>query len=361
MTSKNTRLRRSEPSGSEPVVDTDPSMTAGEEVALDEHKAPSVSAAVGNAGNLARKAPAPVEEKLDFAAMLEQHGGLKPLDLRVGDRVTTRVIRIGKEDVFFDLGPGQDGVMSRGELVDDEGNVTVAEGDEVELFVVSVGATIVLSRRMGRGVDLIGLEQAFRAKMPVEGKVTGVNKGGLDVDVGGARGFCRMGAIDIVHVEDPNALVGQTLTFLITELSEGGRNVVLSRRAVLETERKKEAERLLSDLAVGQTRTGTVTRIVDFGAFIDLGGLDGLVPMGELSWGQVKSASDVVSVGDKVEVEVRRIEDDPKRKGEKRIGLSLRTSGSDPWTQHRSALTPDALLQGTVQKLESFGAFVEVR
>lgn len=358
MSSKKTRLRRTrEDEGQEA-----PSSEASGQAMPEEQ--PERTPAAREATPPSRTTPpAPQreerpDEELDFAAMLDETGGFGTLDLRVGDRVTAPIIRIGKEDVFFDLGPGQDGVMSRGELVDEQGHLTVKEGDELELFVVKVGATVVLSRRLGSGVDLIGLEQAHHTRMPVEGKVTGVNKGGFDVDVGGARAFCRMGQMDLGHVDDPQSFVGQRLSFLITEMQ--GRNLVVSRRLLLEEERKRAAAQLLEELAEGQVRTGTVTRILDFGAFVDLGGVDGLVPLSELSWGHVKSADEVVQVGDVVTVEVRRIEDDPKRKGEKRIGLSLRTSETDPWVTHGGSLVVGATLEGKVQRTEPFGAFIEL-
>jgi small subunit ribosomal protein S1 len=359
VSSKETRLRR-------PGEEAEAAGEEGAPGATSEGVgAPPGAPAAGEAPREAKAAPAAApdddDEGLDFATLLEQAGNFDAMDLRVGDRVTTRLISVGREDAFFDLGPAQDGVMSRGELVDEHGELTVAVGDELELFVASLGATVTLSRRMGHGADLIGLEAAFKARMPVVGKVTGVNKGGLDVEIGGTRAFCRMGQIDIQHVEDPTSLVGQKLTFLIAELKEGGKNIVVSRRAVLEEERKKAASLLLETLEVGQVREGTVSRILDFGAFVDVGGIDGLVPLSELSWGHVTSPDEVVSVGDRVTVEVRRIEADPKRKGEMRLSLSLRTSDNDPWNAHVSALVPGATLQGKVQRTEPFGAFVELR
>lgn len=364
MSSKKTRMRRAhEGEGHEPA-EAKEREAEGAEAREPAPGSPPEEKPEGKAGSSttpARSAPVREDrpdEGLDFAALLEQSGGLRTLDLRVGDRVTTRIIRIGKEDVFLDLGPGQDGVMSRGELVDEQGRLTVQEGDELELFVVKVGATVVLSRRLGGGVDVIALEQAYHARMPIEGKVTGVNKGGFDVEVGGARAFCRMGHMDLGHVDDPQSFVGQRLSFLITEMQ--GKNLVVSRKLLLEEERKKSAAKLLSELAEGQVRTGTVTRLADFGAFVDLGGVDGLVPLSELSWGHVKSPDEVVRVGDVVTVEVRRIEDDPKRRGEKRIGLSLRTSDTDPWVKHAASLVEGATLQGRVQRTEAFGAFIEL-
>jgi small subunit ribosomal protein S1 len=310
----------------------------------------------------AKPEPAPEpEEEMDFASMLDAAGGFERRSYSTGDRVTTKLMSVGSEDAFFDLGPGVDGVMSRAEILDDDGNQIANIGDELELFVIATGPTVQLSRKMAGGaVDIIALEQAQAARMPVEGKVTGVNKGGLEVVVGGARAFCPLGAMDVVRIEDPASFKGRTLTFLISEIKEGGKNVVLSRRAYLEQERKEQGNKLLEELTEGQVRTGTVSRILDFGAFIDLGGVDGLVPMGEMSWGPVQSADEVVKVGETVTVEVRKIEDDPKRQGEKRIGLSLRLQSNDPWDAHASELQPDATLAGRVQRLESYGAFVEL-
>jgi small subunit ribosomal protein S1 len=370
---KKTRVRRrgGQPDAPDPSAQTESDATSlaepqparpGREVE-EPARAPAAGAShsVGSQSARAPQAAAPVDDDVDFATMLEQSGGFQPLDVRVGDRVKVRLLSIGKEDAFFELGPGQDGVMSGAELRDDDGNLTAEVGDELELFVVSMGGTVGLSRKMGGGaVDIIALEQAKEAGAPLEGKVTGVNKGGLEVNLHGARGFCPLGQMDIERIEDPKELVGRTLTFLVTELKDGGKDVLLSRRAFLERERAQQAEQLLSELAVGQVRAGTVTRLTDFGAFVDLGGVDGLVPLGELSWGHVKSPDEVVSAGDRVTVTITKIEDDPKRPGRQRVGLSMRGAGDDPWISHASSLVLGAQLSGRVQRLESYGAFIEL-
>lgn len=298
----------------------------------------------------------------DFAALLEEAGPIGRLDVRVGDKLEATVADFGRETVFFDLGLGRDGWMPLAEVLDANGEPTVKVGETVTAFVVSTADGVELSRRIARGgVDLGLLEEAKESGIPVQGKVTGVNKGGLEVELGaGARGFCPIGQADLGFVEDPKSFEGKTLSFLVREIREGGRNVVLSRKALLERERKESAGKLLESLKVGDLRDGTVTRIQPFGAFVDLGGLDGLIPISELSWGHVKDPSEVVKEGDRVRVEVRKIEDDPKRPGQPRIGLSLRAAKGDPWDEHADALVAGATLEGSVSRLESFGAFVQL-
>lgn len=372
MTTKNIRLRRSDSSPSkgegadrEPRGDAQrkPNDNSGVSSALAATMNTELPPPAGAPARAPTPAPPPdaPPDDMDFASMLEQAGDFSPMDLRMGDRVTARIIQIGHEDVFFELGPGKDGVMSRAEILDEDGEPTAKEGDEIELFVVGFGGTVTLSKKLGGGaVDIIALEQAQASGIPVEGKVTGVNKGGLEIDLQGARAFCPLGQMDIVRIEEPKELIGRTMTFLVTEVKEGGKDVLVSRRRLLEQERAVAAEKLLEELAVGQVRTGTVTRVTDFGAFVDLGGVDGLVPMGQLSWGQVDKVTDITSVGELVTVEVLRIEDNPKRPGEQRIGLSMRTAGGDPWVEHTKALALGAQLDGRVQRLETYGAFIEL-
>lgn len=298
----------------------------------------------------------------DFAAMLEEAGGFGRSQLQVGDKLDAVVTGIGKESVFFDLGVGRDGWMPIADLMESNGTLTVRPGDRVTAYVVSAGADVQLSKRIARGgVDLALLEEAKLNGIPVQGKVSGVNKGGLEVELGaGARGFCPIGQADLGFIEDPKSFEGKTLSFLVRDVREGGRNVVLSRKALLERERQENAQKLLQQLEVGQVRDGTVTRIQPFGAFVDLGGLDGLVPVSELSWGRVDDPAQILQVGQRVSVEVRKIEDDPKRPGQPRIGLSMRMTAEDPFEAHFHELLVGSSLEGTVRRVETFGAFVEL-
>ena len=297
----------------------------------------------------------------EFAAMLAEYARPDSLSLAPGDRVTVKVIHIGAEAVFCALSPTQEGFLDRSEVTSAEGDLTVALGDELELYVINMNDGIELRRRIGRDqIDVDLLERARETGMPIEGVVSGLNKGGLEVTVGGARGFCPLGQIDVDFVAEPAALVGKTLEFVVREVRENGRNVLLSRRALLEARRREQADKLLATLAVGDRREGTVTRLADFGAFVDLGGLEGLIPMSALGHGQIEHARDVLREGEAVLVEVTRIEDDPKRPGKKRVSLSRRATLEDPLDTHALELREGATLTGRVTRIEKYGAFVEL-
>lgn len=297
----------------------------------------------------------------DFAAMLEEFGGTSAKKLEPGDKVEAEVIHLSKDAVFCKVSPTQEGVLPLTEVTDETGEPTVAVGDRIEAFVTSTRGGIELRRKLGRDViDVELLEQAKAERMPIEGTVTGVNKGGLEVAVGGTRGFCPIGQADVDYVEDASVLVGKTLEFLVSDVREEGRNVVLSRRALLEARRREQAEKTLSTLEVGARVSGTVSRVLDFGAFVDIGGVDGLIPISQLSYSNVEAVADIVSPGDHVEVEVLKIEDDPKRPGRPRIGLSLKAAQQDPFDLHADALGVGSEHEGEVTRVEGYGAFVEI-
>ncbi len=296
----------------------------------------------------------------DFAAML----GDAPLQIArfsVGDKVTARIVVVGDDTLFASLGGKSEGVISRAEFLDDEGELTVGVGDEVEAYVVSSrGGSIRLSVALGHGsADSAMLEDACQQQIPVEGRVTGTNKGGYDVAVLGSRGFCPFSQIDIESGRDPEAYVGETYRFLITRAEEGGRNVVLSRAALIRAEREAAAADILRDLKIGDELDGLVTRIAEFGAFVDIGGVDGLVHVSQLGWSRVEDPNEVVSVGDRVRVAVLGVSDldDPARR---RISLSMKALAEDPWVATVHTLHPGDAMPGTVVRLERYGAFVEI-
>ena len=299
----------------------------------------------------------------DFASMFEAAGKIENKRFRIGDRVKATVVHIGSDSVFFEISKTQQAHAARGDFHDDKTDeMTVKVGDVVDAFVVELQNGIILSPKLGRDqIDVTMLSEAKSAGIPIDGTITGVNKGGFEVELGGnSRGFCPTGQIDIHFVDDPQSMMGKTLQFLVKEVKEGGKNVLLSRRALLEKERKEQAKKLTEKLAVGVVLDGTITRIQPFGAFVDLGGLDGLIPISELSYGRIGSPEEVVKLGQQVTVEVTRIEDDPKRPGQQRIGLSLKAQLTDPLVEHIADLAPDTTLIGRVTRLEAFGAFVEL-
>lgn len=283
---------------------------------------------------------------------------------RVGSTVTGRVVAVTTDSVFVDLGAKSEGVLDRDELVDDQGQLTVAEGDSVQARVVSVrDGTIMLRRGAARGGGAgAELTQAKQLRLPVEGMVSAVNKGGVEVTVAGVRAFCPISQLDDHYVEDPGSFVGRRLEFLVSDYQEGrgAPNVVLSRRALLEEAKKQQAAETRAKLEVGAVLTGTVRSIKPYGAFVDLGGLEGMLHVSELGFGRVSDPSEVLSEGDSLEVQVIKIEqtDDPKRP--ERIGLSLKALKQDPWADAATRFPAGQRLRGAVVRLEPYGAFLAV-
>ena len=302
------------------------------------------------------------EDVGDFAAMLAETGPIDRVDVRIGDRVKARCVHVGTDTVFFELSRTQEAHMAIAEFLDEDGNIKIRVGDKVDAFVVGLGEGILLSGKLGKDMIDVGmLEQARVSGMPITGTVTGVNKGGIEVSLGGtARGFCPLGQIAAGFTDDPASLIGKSLAFLVKEVKENGRNILLSRRALVEKENREKAEVTLRTLAIGQQIQGSVTRLQPFGAFVDIGGLDGLIPMSELGWGHVRDAAEVVKVGDLVTVEVKKIDFDTVKAGMPRVSLSLKAAQPDPFIAHLGDLERGAVLIGTIKKLEAFGAFVEL-
>jgi len=319
-------------------------------------------------------APEDSGDENEFARLLAEYEGpetgrskKKRKEPAVGDEVRGRIISIGRDAAFVDIGAKSDGVIELTQLRDRDGTLTVKEGDELTATVVEVGGReggVVLKRAFGgRGADGSSeLEAAFAHGLPVEGTVSAVNKGGVDVMIGGVRAFCPISQLDLRHTEDASAFVGQKLQWRITRYEQAGRgaNVVVSRRALLEAEQAVRAAELRGTLAVGAVVKGRVSALKDYGAFVDLGGVEGMLHVSELGFQRVAHPKDLLSVGQEVEVQILKIEksDDPK-KGE-RIALSLKSLEKDPWSDVATRFYEGVRLSGTVRRLETFGAFVEV-
>jgi small subunit ribosomal protein S1 len=315
----------------------------------------------------------PPNDEDDFAALLAEYEGpddgrskKRRKEPQPGDEVSGRIISIGRDAAFVDLGFKSDGVIELAELRDSDGKLMVKPGDLLEARVVEVGGAaggIVLKRVLGRGAEgKAELEQAFAHAVPVEGVVTAVNKGGVEVQVAGVRAFCPISQLDQRHVEDASSFVGQKLRFRITRYEAGGRqlNIVLSRRAILDEESAAQASVTREKLAPGVILKGRVTAIKDYGAFVDLGGLEGMLHVSELGFQRVAHPKDVLSVGQEIEVQVVRLEksDDPRRP--ERVALSLKSLERDPWSDAATRFFEGARAKGVVKRLETFGAFVEV-
>jgi small subunit ribosomal protein S1 len=300
--------------------------------------------------------PSP-EENADFAAMLAETAQQKPGKLRPGQKVSARIAHLGGEVAFLDLGGKGEGIIDLRELRNEKGDLLVQPGETLEGYVLSLSeGNVVVTRSVPKGAGREIVQQALDAKIPMEGLVTGQNKGGLEVDLGGMRGFVPASQVDLRFVEDQSQFVGQRLKFRVTELRGG--NAILSRRALLEEERASQATELRKRLEVGAQLEGTVISVRDFGAFIDLGGIEGMAHVSELSHARVAHAQDVVKPGQRVKVQVLRIEKDEK--GHEKIALSLRALEQDPWDAARPQLKQGARIEGKVARLQPFGAFVEL-
>jgi small subunit ribosomal protein S1 len=278
-----------------------------------------------------------------------------------GDVVNGKVVRIDKDEVLVDIGYKAEGVIPSNELsirksVDPAEEVEL--GEEVDALVLTkedAEGRLILSKKRAR------FEKAWRkieiaadSGEPVEGSVIEVVKGGLILDLG-VRGFLPASLVDIRRVHNLDEFMGQTLECKVIELNRSRNNVVLSRRAVLEEERKEVREQILGNLEPGQVVEGKISNIVDFGAFVDLDGIDGLIHISELSWSHVNHPSEVVAIGDTVRIKVLDIDRDRQR-----ISLGLKQTQEDPWQRVISTHRPGDVLEGSVTKVVAFGAFVEI-
>lgn len=299
----------------------------------------------------------------DFAAMLDASGmgDVKRQNFSVGDQVEATVSKVGDKYVYFDLGGMDEGIGNRIDFNDDEGAVQVGVGDKVNLYVTNTrGGTIQLANKLSSTDGALDvLEAAYSTGVPVEGRVESTNKGGFEVLIDGIRCFCPMSQIEVAYTEEPDVHIGNTYRFKVTKFDEGGRNIVVSRSELQAAEQAKIAEELRESLDVGSIIKGKITRLADFGAFADIGGgVEGLIHVSELGYSRVDNPADVVSVGDEVEVAVTKIEHDDK--GRLRVGLSLKETKEDPWISKIGNYVEGQQVDGTVTRLESFGAFVEI-
>jgi small subunit ribosomal protein S1 len=278
-----------------------------------------------------------------------------------GDVVNGKVVRIDRDEVLLDIGYKSEGVIPAGELsirksVDTSEEVEL--GEQIDALVVTkedAEGRLILSKKRARFEKAWRkIEAAAESGQPVEGGVIEVVKGGLIIDLG-IRGFLPASLVDIRRVHNLEEFTGQTLECKVIELNRSRNNVVLSRRAVLEEERKEVRDQILDRLQPGEVVVGKISNIVDFGAFVDLEGIDGLIHISELSWSHVNHPSEVVAIGDEVKIKVLDIDRDRQR-----ISLGLKQTQEDPWQRVVSTYRSGDVLEGTVTKVVSFGAFVEI-
>ncbi len=335
---------------------------------------PRAAAPTPPASRVADPPPLPEQSHPDEGSFADLLAGVAASPTRrrfqVGEKVAGKIIQVGPEVTFLELGSGvAEGMIETVELIDEQGEVKARVGDIIDGVVIKAGHRgVVVSRGHAKTHDhgREALVEAARNGLAVEGMVTAVNKGGLEVTIHNVRAFCPVSQIDVRFVEDPAAFVGQKLQFRVQRADQ--RDVVLSRRALLEEERAAKARATRERLVPGAVLDGVVTSVQDYGAFVDLGGVEGLVHVSELAWDRVSKPQDLLKSGDQLRVQVLRIDEDPK-KGE-RIALSVKAlsprpepaaAAGQPERPPRAAPPPPKVgdvVESSVDKVEPFGVFV---
>jgi small subunit ribosomal protein S1 len=290
----------------------------------------------------------------DFAALFE--ASLQAKRLEKGQVVDGTIVAIGPDVAFVDVGGKGEAVIELEELKNAEGELDVAPGDRIQAMVVSTMGGLTLSRRLAGGAATDRqLEDAFHSRLPVEGRVERAVKGGYEVRIGRQRAFCPISLIDL-RGADASAHEGHVYQFRIIEYKEGGSNLVVSRRALLEDEQRANAAGVRQSIVVGAVMTGRVTSVREFGAFVDLGaGVQGLLHVSEMAWSRVANASEIVKPGEEIAVKILRVDEDKQR-----ISLGLKQLSADPWSTVPERYETGQLRPGRVTRVAEFGAFVEL-
>jgi small subunit ribosomal protein S1 len=296
------------------------------------------------------------EPQEDFASLFEASERSQDMRIQRDTKVEGTIVSIGEEWVFVDIGAKSEGTIAREELLDDNREFQAKVGDPLTAYVVSTReGEILLSRKMTAAASDDAIRGAHRSGVPVEGLVTEERKGGYSVTVLGKQAFCPYSQMDLRSAGVPSDYIGKRFTFRIAEFSDRGRNLVLSRREILEEERLKRVAQLKKTLKAGDEVQGTVQKLAPFGAFVDIGGIEGLIPMSELAWYRVGEVADVLRQGESVTVRILDLDWDNNR-----ISLSLKQTLEDPWSSVSQRYAEETVLTGTVTKLMNFGAFVQL-
>lgn len=301
------------------------------------------------------------DDDLSFAELFESYGQTVGKELNQGDMVEGEIISISQTRVYVDTGTKSDGVAEKAELLDESGLFPYGVGDQIKLYVVSLSESeIILSKALSGEGKAAMIKEASLNRTPVEGKVTETVKSGFSVDIMGKRAFCPVSQMDIKYVEETEEYIGQTHRFIISRYEEGGRNIVVSRRELLEEELKEKQQKYFETVTEGDTVQGIVTKLMSFGAFIELiPGIEGMAHISELSWSRVEKPEEVVRPGDSVRVKILKIEPENKENSVK-ISLSMKQTSENPWKSMETAFQTGDQVSGKVVRLTSFGAFVEI-
>lgn len=297
---------------------------------------------------------APPEDE-DFARMLEE--SVQPKTFREGDSVSGTVVALDAEVAFVDVGGKGEATFDLEEVTDPDGTVQISIGDTVKALVVSTSGGLKLSHRLARhAATREALREAFESGLPVEGRVEEVIKGGFDIRFSGQRAFCPISQIEAGYTEDASVHLGKTYPFRIVEYEQDGKNIVVSRRVLVEEEERERAEEIRQLVVRDAVLPGRVVSVREYGAFVDLGGgVQGLVHVSEMDWSRVTDPNAIVQPGDDVTVKVLRVDED---KG--KIALGMKQLQADPWSAVGANYTVGQVLMGRVTRVADFGAFIEL-
>ncbi|NMM64752.1 30S ribosomal protein S1 [Clostridium sp. P21] len=283
--------------------------------------------------------------------------------IRRGEIVKGKIISVTENDAIVNIGYMSDGILPKSEVSEnEEENLmdTLKENEEIYVYILDMNdgeGNVLLSKKEADKIKTWDeLEKAFKEKTDVETVVKEVVKGGVVTYINGIRAFIPGSQLSLSYVEELKSFVGKTLVVKVIEFDREKEKVVLSRKVIEKAEAENKKEQLLNTIKAGEKRTGVVSRLAKFGAFVDLGGVDGLIHVSELSWKRVNNPADVVSVGDKVEVYVLSVD-----KENNRIALALKDVNEDPWKNVSSKLKTGDVVEGEISKFTSFGAFVEIQ
>jgi small subunit ribosomal protein S1 len=295
------------------------------------------------------------EQEEDFATMFE--ASVKARQVARGQTIEGTVVGFGANVAFVDVGGKSEAEIDLAELKDADGDVEVSVGDRITAMVVSTSGGIVLSRTGVRSrATQREIEDAFQAGLAVEGKVESVTKAGYDVRIARERAFCPFSQIDVVRTTDPAVHVGHVYPFRVIEYSEGGKNIVVSRRKHLEDQQRAVAAEVRQSIVPGAVITGRVASVTAFGAFVDLGGgIQGLLHVSEMGWSRVANPNEMVAPGDEITVKVLRVDEATQK-----IALGLKQLQNDPWITVASTYEVGQVRSGRVTRVAEFGAFVEL-
>ena len=297
--------------------------------------------------------PAPREES--FAELFAK-SDRQAVRFYPGQKISARIVSISGDLAFIDLGDKSEGAINLSEFRDKEGNYQVKTGDGFDAFFVSVENGIRKFTTLIRGysaVSLRNIRDAFEAGIPVQGEIKREVKGGFEVLVGDVRCFCPFSQIDLKGGREGGVYLGRTFPFKVLEYEENGKNIILSRRSLLEEEKAEKVQKLKETLQAGMEVSGTVRAVMNFGAFVDLGGIDGLIPASEISWVRNERPSDILSLGQQVTVRILSIDWEKNK-----LSLSLKAMEPDPWTRVAETYTVGSRVSGKIVRLTPFGAFV---